>query len=455
MQKSLSIKLALIMLISLLLMLPLQLISNKITERSHFLAQAKQQVSRSWTGSQNIMGAMLVIPYEVAAQSPQSGPSISQIAQQSDMLVRQKFILMQNLAISGTIHSEIRRKGIYKIPVYNASLNIEGSLAPQQIQQAIMEIKQQNPGKELNIGQAYLTTSVSDPRGINSIPILQWQGQAVPFQPGSKLSGNKNGLHADLPGLLESVVITPGSDQRANKAIRFQFALALRGMETLSFITLGREVQVNVDSNWPDPQFIGDFLPQSSEISASGYQANWVITSFASNIDDKIRDCQQGRCETLYQSGFGVKHIESVDHYLQSERALKYAILFIGLSFITFFIFEIVMKLPIHPVQYTLVGFAIAIFYLLLVSLSEHINFALAYAFAGFCCTALLLLYLAYVLKGFKHAMIFSALLTLLYSCLYVIIGAEDYALLMGAFLSFIVLGIMMFSTRNINWYQL
>jgi inner membrane protein len=128
--------------------------------------------------------------------------------------------------------------------------------------------------------------------------------------------------------------------------------------------------------------------------------------------------------------------------------------LFIGLSFIAFFIFEVIMKLPIHPIQYTLVGFAIAIFYLLLISLSEHISFFIAYVIASLCCTGLLLFYLRYVLAGYKQALAFSGVLILLYSSLYIIISAEDLALVMGAFLTFFSLAIVMFTTKNINWYN-
>jgi inner membrane protein len=139
---------------------------------------------------------------------------------------------------------------------------------------------------------------------------------------------------------------------------------------------------------------------------------------------------------------------------LQSERSVKYGMLFIGLSFISFFIFEVIMKLAIHPIQYTLVGFAIATFYLLLISLSEHINFLLAYFIASICCTSLLLAYLRYVLSGYKQAIAFSGVLLILYAVLYVIISAEDLALVMGAFLTFTSLGIVMFVTRNIDWYE-
>jgi inner membrane protein len=455
MQKTLVVKLAVIAVISLLLMLPLLMISGKISEREQFLNQAKRDVSRSWTGQQTIMAAMLVIPYEVNQQISVWDQATNKKTIVTKKIAKQKFVLPHKVSISSKVDTAIRSKGIYKIPVYTSLLDINGILEPADIQQALAEIKQQNQDDNLHIGQAYLTATVSDPRGINSIPLLNWQGKQVPFKPGSKLPGNNNGLHAYLPDLLQtsSELVTEPASQGAIAPIGFAFELALRGMEVVSFIPLAQQVQIQLVSDWPHPQFFGDFLPVSRQIDNKGYQANWKVTSFASNIANKVQQCEQGNCEALYSSVFGIKHIEGVNVYLQSERSVKYGILFICLSFITFFIFEVVKKLPIHAIQYSLVGFAIAIFYLLLVSLSEHISFALSYFIAAFCCTSLLLFYLRYVLAGFKQALVFAALLSLLYGALYVIISAEDFALLMGACLTFLVLAIVMYSTRNINWY--
>jgi inner membrane protein len=156
----------------------------------------------------------------------------------------------------------------------------------------------------------------------------------------------------------------------------------------------------------------------------------------------------------LLSSVFGVNHIEPVDVYLRSERSVKYSLLFIGLSFISFFLFELLKKLPIHPIQYTLVGCAIALFYMLLFSLSEHVNFFVAYFFATVSCVSLMFFYLMFVLKGKKEAAVFSILLSILYSLLFVIISAEDYGLLMGSVLSFVTLAVVMMFTRNIDWYE-
>jgi inner membrane protein len=442
MQKYLTIKLAIIGLVTLLLLIPLGMISGKIDERSHFLTEAKRSVSQSWTGSQAIMTALIVIPYEVHERVAIVDKITKEKRIHINKRVKRRFVIPEKINITSAITNDVRLKGIYKVPVYTTNLNINGVLLQSRLQATLKSINAEINGG--SIGKPYLTTTVSDPRGINSIPTLQWQDKKVLFQPGSKLRENNSGLHALLPNLHNNNA----------EPIVFSFELELRGMEAISFIPIGKEAKISAKSTWPDPEFIGSFLPVSREISNNGYQAIWKITSFASNISDKVSQCENGSCELLFNSSFGVKHIEAVDVYLQSERSVKYAMLFIGLSFIAFFIFEVMMKLPIHPIQYTLVGFAIAIFYLLLISLSEHVNFLLAYAIASICCTSLLLFYLRYVLAGYKQAFAFSGVLILLYSSLYIIISAEDLALIMGAFLTFISLAIVMLATRNIDWYS-
>jgi inner membrane protein len=446
MQKELAIKLAVIGFIALILMIPLQMISGKIEERSAFLEDAKQSVSRSWTASQSVLSALVVIPYEIHQEIAISEKYTKEGRPQIKKTLHHKFIIPEKLTIKANIENSVRHKGIYNVPVYTSSIDINGYISRKNLADELNSIKAE--GSKVVIKKAYFSIALSDPRGINSIPTLKWQNKDITFNPGSKLAKNVNGLHAILPKFdieLET--------EKAHK-IDFSYQLELRGMEQLSFIPMGLETKLNVDSTWPHPQFVGSFLPIKSNIDNDGYKADWKVTSFASNITDKVKRCEKGDCDSLFKDDIGIKHIETVDVYLQSERTVKYGMLFIGLSFITFFIFETLMKLPIHPIQYCLVGFANAIFYLLLISLSENITFGLAYLIASLCCSSLLLLYLKPVLKQGKYAYAFSGVLSVLYGALYIIISMEDLALVMGAFLTFSALAIVMFTTRNINWYE-
>ena len=445
MQKKLAIKLGIIGFIALLLLIPLQMISGKISERSSFLEEAKREVAHSWTGSQKVLGALIVVPYEVH----EDVVVINNVSKEQNKSIKKtlhyKLVIPNKLTLKANIKNSMRHKGIYNVPVYTSSINIDGQVSNDSLMKVMGAINAiESEGKKVIIKNPYFSMVLSDPRGINSIPTLKWEDENIPFNPGSELETYVNGLHAQLPSF----------DLKKTTDISFSYQLALRGMEKLSFIPVGVETKLNVESKWPHPQFIGSFLPTESKIDSNGYVADWNVTSFASNIFDKIENCENGDCSDLFYSAIGIKHIETVDVYLQSERSVKYGMLFIGLSFITFFIFETLMKLPIHPIQYGLVGFANATFYLLLISLSESIAFGFAYLIASICCSALLLLYLKPVLKKAKYAYVFSGVLSALYGVLYIIISLEDLALMMGSILIFTALAIVMYSTRNIDWYQ-
>ena len=442
MQKELAIKLGVIGFIALILMIPLQMISGKIAERAAFLDEAKQSVSRSWTASQSVLGALIVIPYEIHREITITDSYTKDEVPQIQKTLHHKFIIPEKFTVKANIKNSVRHKGIYNVPVYTSNIDIKGYINSKNLSEQLNLIK--SAGSKVVIKEAFFSITLSDPRGINSIPTLKWQNTDIAFNPGSNLAKNVNGLHAMLPKF----------DIEKADNINFSYQLELRGMEQLSFIPIGIETKINVQSTWPHPQFVGSFLPTESQIDDNGYKAGWKVTSFASNISDKVERCEKGDCVSLFREDIGIKHIETVDVYLQSERTVKYGMLFIGLSFITFFIFEILMKLAIHPIQYCLVGFANAIFYLLLISLSENIAFGLAYLIASLCCSGLLLLYLKPVLKQGKYAYAFSGVSSALYGALYIIISMEDLALVMGSFLTFSALAIVMFTTRNINWYE-
>lgn len=445
MQKKLSLKILLIAFIATALMLPLEMIDEKISERHYYLEDAKHSVAQNWTGTQRLLTPILAVPYITEHHNRvYDGPSdkykISTV-QRSHLAL----ILAKEVKIDADLNTDTRHKGIYPVPVYSAALSVRGHFDRAQIASTLAQIEAGDSFKRF--ATPYLSSVVSDARGIGNAPQLTWNKQRMPFAPGSQLKADGNGIHAVLP---LSALRSSGEGKS-----KFSFEINLRGMEQLSFIPVAAQSTVSVKSNWAHPSFIGNFLPLEREIDNSGYRAQWQISSFASNINEKLNTCARGDCNPLMASQFGVKQIEPVSIYVQAERSVKYGVLFIGLSFIAFFIFEVIKKLPIHAIQYTLVGFAIAMFYLLLISLSEHIPFAAAYAIASLCCISLLFYYLRYVLQGTSQALLFASLIALLYGALYVIISAEDFALLMGALLTFVTLAVVMISTRNIDWYNL
>jgi inner membrane protein len=216
---------------------------------------------------------------------------------------------------------------------------------------------------------------------------------------------------------------------------------------------------VRLSSNWPHPSFVGEFLPREREVTSAGFDARWQTSFFATNLENVVNACAstapaEPACAELMSRHFGVSFIDPIDHYLKSERAAKYAFLFIGLTFAAFFLFEVLRRFSVHPIQYGLVGLALAVFFLLLLSLSEHLGFGIAYLFSAAACVALVAYYVAHVVRDGRLGALFGAALGGMYGMLYAILSAEDYALLMGSLLVFGVLGVIMVLTRKVNWAQ-
>jgi inner membrane protein len=446
MNKTLLIKGGVIFVIAVILLIILASVSGTISERQNYKSSAKDSVARGWTGEQNVFGPILAVPYNLKWSTQEwSGDGKRKIVRQHSRNGTQ-YVLPETTQLQAQIATDIRYQGIYKLPVYSSELNFSGSFSSANIAEKIkLSLPQENA--QLKLSRPYLSLAVSDARGINSVPILNWGGNKHEFKAGSQLSFMDKGIHAPLP----SDVLNPIKD---SQDFPFSLKLSLRGMDSIKFFPSALDFQLMIESPWPHPKFYGDFLPLSRSVSDQGFNAQWQVSAFASNIEKKIFACENNSCKSLKKGGFGVEFIEAVDVYLQSERSLKYGFLFIGLVFVAFFVFEILKKLPIHPVQYGLVGLAIALFYLLLMSLSEHINFMLSYIIAALACASLISFYLVYVLRHAKTAGLFAALLVLLYFTLYIIVSAEDLALLMGSVLVFIVLAVVMIATRNINWYE-
>ncbi len=438
MQKQLAIKVALIVVIGLILLIPINMVESKVHERQFYLDEAKSSVASSWTGSQFMMSPVLVIPYELSAVTT-SGFYTEGSSQPKEKL---SVVLPEQLSAGIKVSNKSVFKGIYEVPVYNGEISLTGIVPLKKMQQHIDKVKRLPRFSRL--GTPYMTLHISDMRGIDSTPLLNINSKPVVLNPGGKLKSMVGGLHGEIPSLLTST-----------EDLYFSLDLNLRGMGSFSFLQLADNAETLMQSDWPHPEFIGASLPANRDISSSGFTANWSSTRFSNNNEALLIQCiNTGTCNVMMGNSSGVSFIEPVDIYLQSERSVKYAILFIGLSFITFFIFENVKKTRIHPIQYTFVGLAISIFYLLLISLAEHIAFHLAYGVAAICCTTLLLFYVRYMVNSLPSAISFSLMMLSLYGLLFVIVQAEDFALLMGAFLVFFVLSVVMVITRKFDWYS-
>lgn len=438
MNKKFLLKLAIIGLLVLGLLIPLSMIEDLVSERSSFRQQAKDSIAQSWAGSQKVMGPVLVVPY-----SRQSVKKVwdKRLKDYVEERVREDYfhyVLPETLNISGLIKTEERKRGIYAVPVYNLDLKIDGTFSAE-------KVKQNLKGSDLSVDweQAHLLVTVADMRGVVQQPSLVWQGQTREFISTNGLGGSGEGMKAYVLGLqLENL-----------DALDFNFALDVQGMESVYFSPAAKNMQVDIEADWPHPSFVGRYLPAEHVIQDERFSAHWRVSSFSSGVDSALASCQSGDCGAFYRNLFGVELIQAVDIYLQAERSVKYAIMLITLTFTVFFLFEVMKSLRLHPMQYLLVGAALTVFYLLLVSLSEHIVFYQAYVIAACCSVTLVGVYMSAVLQSRLRACGVSALLLLLYGLLYGILQSEDNSLLMGSLLIFGVLSLVMMVTRKLDWY--
>lgn len=440
MLKSPSFKLVLVFFLSLVLLIPILMVQSKIEDRADSQRDAQYAVSQHWTGEQWLGTAMIAIPYQSVVFTQNGGRKLYK---------QWKLLAPDTVSAKGKITAENRKKGIYEIPIYRVNINQQGTFKRTALQEALDTLAA-DPQVE-HIGKAILTLSVADMRGLEK-QSLSINDQTHELQAGSQLAALPQGLHFPLPQALT----TKNSD---SYDIRFSIDLDLKGMNNFYFLPLAKQSSLQLDSNWPHPKYSGAQLPASHQTTDSGFSAHWKSNHFALNGLNHIEACsKQDNCYMLDNKNrlmLGVDLINPVDIYLKTERALKYAFLLIGLSFMVFFIIEHIRALAMHPIQYGFAGLAIATFYLLLLALSEHIGFALSYLVAVIACSALLFSYLRIVLKNQRLAGGFIGGLIVLWTLLYIIIQAEDFALLMGSILVFALLSILMVGTRSIDWYAL
>ncbi|MCY1273176.1 Inner membrane protein CreD [compost metagenome] len=437
MNRILAFKLGAIAVLILLLLIPLLMIDGLIGERQAYRDGVLEDIARSSSYAQKITGPLLVVPYTRTVREWQVDEKTGTRTQQERERRGRLYFLPETFVLDGQMNTELRHRGIYEARLYHADSRISGHF-----------LLPANYGIDENLAdyrfdQPFLAVGISDVRGIENALRLRLNGQDLAFQPGSQESLLGSGVHAPLPGVNGS----------AKQRLDYAFDLALLGSSRLDITPVGRDSQVSLKSDWPHPSFGGEFLPAERTVSADGFSARWRSSFFATNLEEALQTCIARGCDELRAPSFGVGLIDPVDQYLKADRAIKYALLFIVLTFAGFFLFEVLARLAVHPIQYALVGMALALFYLLLLSLSEHLGFELAYLISAGACVALIGFYLCHVLHSLARGCGFSLGLAALYGMLYGLLRAEDYALLMGSLLLFGVLAGVMVLTRKLDWY--
>jgi inner membrane protein len=432
-RNSVFVKMLFIGVVTLVLLIPLFMIGKVVGERELRRDQAAAEISGKWGSSQTVAGPILTIPY-ISRYKDDKG----EVRSRKDYLQ----ILPDSLTVTAAIAPQVRSRGIYKAVLYTADLAVGGEFPALRVQDANLS------AEDVLWNEAYLLFGVTDTRGITEAPRMSWNGEPRFFEPGIPHTDLfTSGIHVKLPDIRSA----------AGKPRIFDFTMRLNGSDGMYFVPAGKTSSVDLTSDWKDPSFAGAYLPESRAVGAEGFQASWRVSHLSRNYPQqwKSEDVDFGLLgEIVSGSSFGVRLFLPVDHYHKTTRAIKYAVLFIVLTFAAFFLFEILNRLRIHPFQYLLIGFAMSLFYLLLLSLSEHVGFPASYAAASFVTIGLIIGYTSHLLAERKRSFFFAGLLALLYGCLYVLLRLEDLALLIGVLVLLAVLGLLMFITRKIDWYS-
>lgn len=417
MRESATVKLFVIGFIILLLLIPLSFVNDLVYERQSRQMEAEAEVGRTWGQDQFILGPFITIPYvEKTTGSPQ-------------LQTRYAHFLPENLDISTDLQSEIRSRGIFDVVVYTSTIHIKGHFAKPDMTDFFATSTQWE--------RAQLQMGLNDLHSLVDLPVVTLGSNALPMQPGVE--------HAEI---VSSGMSAPIAISESNDSMAFDIVLKVRGSRSMRFVPIGKETTASITGNWGSPSFQGANLPNNKTISPQAFAGDWKLLFMNRSYPQQF----SGERIDMNESAFGVDLIVPISDYQKNQRSAKYAILIIALTFMVFFFVQVLNKVRIHGIQFLLVGFALCLFYLLLLSFTEHIGFDKAYALAGLLTIGLVSLYIKAIFKNTKLTMLNFLSLVIVYGFVFVIIQLEDYALLVGSLGLFAVLGAAMYLSRNITW---
>jgi len=422
---SYSVKMIIVSGLAILLLIPSILIMNIINERIALSEKVKSELYAQWGGKQVVAGPVLNVPF-ILKEKNETNQGITErkgIAH----------FLPETLKTDGSLAPEKRKRGIYEVVVYEGSLKLKGSFVQPDVSQ--LDI----PNAQFNWDAAYFTLGISDMRGIKNLPELVVNGQKCKVDPGV----------ADTD-LFQSGITIKANSIDLKQPLNFEIELVLNGSEDLSVEALGKASEVSMKSDWAQPSFTGVFLPTDRNVTSNGFTSNWKVTHLNRNFPQQWVD----RKYNTHEAKLGVELLIPIDNYQKVMRSVKYAILFIALNFIIFLFIEMKSKTRIHPFQYSLVAFALLIFYALLTSISEQAGFNIAYLISAVAVTTLISWYSYTILKDMRSAVWITLLQTGLYIFLFTILQLQDYAMLAGSIGLFVILAIIMRASKQIKWYS-
>lgn len=423
--------------VALLLLIPLMMVESLVRERSELYREVVADISRTWGGLQQLSGPYLLVPYTERVERERVVP----VKGGEDRLVRETrleagyfVILPSRLSFDASLDPESRRRGIYRALVYTSEIGISGQFtlptreALTRIVPALVDV---------DYARAFAVTGLSHPSALREAGPFVWGGVPHNAEPGTQPFEN-----------LSSGFRVPIALNAGQGTFDFSQRLVMSGSGGIRFATAGETTDIKVRSPWPHPSFQGQVLPASYETSDTGFSAEWSVPSLARSYPNLGTLYTWPRDFTEFT--VGVDLYQAGTHYKLVERSVKYGVLFIGLTFLAFLVFEMGLGARLHPVQYGIVGLSMVVFYLVLLSLSEHLAFLTSYLSASGCIALMVSCYVGFALRNVKEGIGIGVLLVALYTLLYTILQMEDYALLMGTALVLVMLAALMVVSRNL-----
>jgi inner membrane protein len=431
-QESILIKSGLIGFLTIILLIPSALIQDLIKERQQRQQEVISEISDKWSTAQLLGGPVLVLPFRTHTKQIDSTKN-EKIIEGKEQL----YILPQDLVIKSNIDPEILHRGIFDNVVYQSEIMVNGSFSSEEMKKSGIE------ARDILWGEAQIIFGLSDLKGLKSSPLIMVNSKKYSAEPD---------YNHDL--FKKTLTISPDLDTEWNTNINFQFGLSLKGSEKLSFFHLGKTTDVEVSGKWNNPSFDGRNLPDRRDISSKNFSAHWRMLGYNRPFPQQwIGNKYNFKDEKIIaESSFGVKLLLPVDQYQKAMRSSKYAVLIILLTFLSLFFTELIKKKRIHFFHYILIGAAMIIYYTLLLSFTEQVGFNLAYLISSIATIALITTFIASLVNDKMLSVLYAIILTVFYGFIFIIIQLQDLALLVGSIGLFIIIALLMYLSRRINW---
>lgn len=432
---SISARMLMVGFILLILLIPLAFVTDLIRERGLRQTEVTHEINQKWGNQVTLYGPIIKIPYKTYKEEKIFDAKSKTYITTYEDIFHTAYFLPENLTINAQVDTELLERSIYESVVYTSDIELSGSF------KGFDFSAEEIPDEDILWNKATVLMKTTNLKGIRNEVSIQLDTNKLSLKPQFNEQQHMRTLSS---GFIRKL--------KADSTITYSMDIKINGSQQLQFIPIGRETLVSMKSDWHSPSFNGNFLPDDKTkiISQDGFEANWKVLETNRQFGQQFF----GKLPDLSSFAFGTDLIIPVDDYQKTERTSKYGLLIIGLTLLVFLLIQIISKIDIHPFQYLMIGLALVMFYTLLISISEHQNFLKSYLIAGIAVIGLITIYSRTILKHIKFPILIGGSLSALYTFIFVIIQLENYALLVGSIGLFIILAIIMFASKRIDWSQ-